>query len=128
MVDAPVQVEIIFGAHALVEAGKLQQSATAGANGLALGAGIKAQDPRLSRRWFQQAQQQMDGGGFARPVGPQKAKDDACRHLQREIIDRFDGAKDTGKVFCADSWFGHTAPFSDTLRESISVSGLGSLC
>jgi hypothetical protein len=81
-VDAPVQVEIVLGAHALVESGKFKQHPTAGANGIGLGAGIKAQDPGLTGRWFQQAKQQVDGRGFARPIWSQKPEDDASRHLQ----------------------------------------------
>ncbi|GAC1353911.1 MAG: hypothetical protein NVSMB38_30750 [Ktedonobacteraceae bacterium] len=114
LVDAPVQVEIVLGTHALVESRKLQQRSTAGANGLGLGAGIKAKDPGLTPRWFQQAKQQMDGRGFARPIWPEKPKDNACWYPQREIIDRFDGAKEAGKVFDVDKWFWHNFPFNDT--------------
>src|SRR5258706_15987314 len=99
LVDAPVQVEIVLGTHALVESGKFKQRPTAGANGIGLGAGIKAQDPGLTRRWFQQAKQQVDGRGFARPIWSEKPKDDASRYLQGEIINGFDCAKKAGKVF-----------------------------
>jgi len=113
-VDAPVQVEIVLGTHAFVEPRKLQQRSAAGANGLGLGAGVKAQDPGLTLCGFQQAKQQMDGRGFARPIWPEKPKDNARRHLQGEIIERFDGTKRTGKVFDVNNWFSHNFPFNDT--------------
>src|SRR5436305_10600984 len=82
IVDAPVQVEIIFSTHALIEPCKFQQGPAAGANLLRMCANIKTEYSGLTTGWFQQAQQQMDGRGFACPIWSQKAKDDACRNIQ----------------------------------------------
>src|SRR5262249_52865843 len=81
MIDAPIEVQIIFGAHPLIEAVKLQQRPPAGANLVSLAAGVKTQNTCLTARWLQQPQQQMDGSRFACPICPQKAKDDTCWYL-----------------------------------------------
>ena len=95
MVDAPVKVQVVFGSHALVQSGKFEQSSDAGTNFIRLRARIEAKHAGLTVGWFQEAKQEMDGGCFASAIWSQKTKDYSCRHLQGEIIDRFDGAKKT---------------------------------
>src|SRR5260370_36087066 len=94
--------------------GNSEQRPTGGESGTGLGGGIKPEARGLPRRWFQQAKQQVDGRGFARPIWSEKPKDDASRYLQREIIERFDCAKKAGKVFDMNNWFwhSHTTPCS----------------
>ena len=59
----------------------------------------------------------MDGSGFARPIWSQKAKNDARRHLQGEIIECFDSPKRAGKVLDLNKWFSHNFPFTGLLEN-----------
>src|SRR5690348_1911173 len=95
MVDTPVEIQIVFGSHALVESRKLEQRSDAGTNFIGLRACIVAEHTGPTICWLQQAEQEMDGSCFASPIWSQKAKNYSCRHLQCEIIDCFDRAKKT---------------------------------
>jgi len=76
-----------------------------------LSARIKTKYSSPTLRCFQQAKEQVDSRRFARSIESEKPKDDASRHLQGEIIDRFDEAKGAGKVFDLKNRGRHTAPF-----------------
>ena len=94
--DAAVEVEIVFGAHAFVEAGELEQRTAMGPNRGGVRARVEAQHVGLTRRRFEQTQKQVDGGGFAGAVGAEEAKDNALRHVDRQVVDCGDGTKGAG--------------------------------
>ena len=96
MIDATVQVEVVFGAYAFVETSEFEQRPALGTDLPRLAAAVKAHYARNPAGWFQQSQQKMDGGCFSGSVGTQEAEDDPCRNLQRKIVHCFDGTKSPG--------------------------------
>ena len=81
--DPAVEFQVVLGAHLLIETRVFQQRAGAISDFVGVGSSIEAQDLSLTGGWFEQTQQQMDGGGFAGAVGAQESEDDSGGHFQR---------------------------------------------
>ena len=77
MRDARVEAQVVLGGEALVEAGVLEQRAGAAADLLPVGRRIEAQHARGAGGWLDDAEEEMDGGGFAGAVRPEEGEDRA---------------------------------------------------
>ena len=105
--DAPVEFEVIFGGEALVESREFEEGAAARADLVALGARVKPEDAGLASGGFEQAEQQVNGGGLTGAIGTQKAEDDAGWDIEREMIDRANATKVARQVGGLDRRFSH---------------------
>src|SRR5690242_8132803 len=107
MPDTAIEIKVIFGAEALVESREFEQGAGACADLFALGARVKSEDAGLARGGFEQAEQQVDGGGLARAIRAEKAEDDAWWNGEGEMVHRANAAKVACQISSLDRRFSH---------------------
>lgn len=74
MPDPGVEIEILVGAQAFVDAVVFEQRAAAGANLVGMGTEVAAEHFGLAGGRFEQAEQQADGGGFPGAVWAEEAE------------------------------------------------------
>ena len=93
---------VLEGGEAVVEAGLLGHHTGALTDGVAVGGRVEAEDGGAAPVGHQQAVEQADGRGLARPVGAEEGDDLAGVDLEAQPIERLLGAKGDGEVVGAD--------------------------
>ena len=119
MVEHAVDFHVFPGRQIAVEAGILKHDPEALARLVLLRLRVEPVEFNGAAGGLQQRGQHFDGGGFACPVGPEKGKDLALRHVERDIVHGGKRAKGLHKVLHLDH--GSTSS-SNTERFSIVLS------
>src|SRR5690606_16813073 len=97
-------VEVLAAAQVRVQRWSLdQRTDVAQSPGVAVAMNI-AEQPDVAVVRAQQTQQQPDGGGLARAVGPEKAVDAACRDLKVERVHAVSPGKAPTQLLAFDGW------------------------
>src|SRR5215208_4848423 len=84
--DAPVEIEIVVRAEALVQAGVLEQHAGARSNGRRLALRIESKHLRAAGRRLDEPEEDADHRRLAGAIRAKEAEDAAARSMKRHII------------------------------------------
>jgi hypothetical protein len=88
-----VEAQVLLGRQVLVEGGVLEDQADVAADLVPLPGDVVAGHARRPAAGGEQRAQDLDGGGLARPVGPQEPEGLAGRDLEVDAPHRLDGAE-----------------------------------
>jgi len=97
---APVEPQVVLRTEALIKAGVFEKRPGAGADLGALRSRIEAKHLSASAGWFDQAEQQPNGGCLAGAVGTEKTEYGSGGNLDAEIV-KGANERETGRVLQA---------------------------